>query len=236
VTSPPPVSYHSGLGMGSSPVPIGQHVQNQQVRLPSPQQNGPRGPFAPVPSNQSLLQPLIPTTTTFNRFVPTRPGNASFGAQPQQSFIPSQVTGFPNNPQPVIQQPTSFPSMGPMLSQPTGMPGGNFGGFGSTPSFPHSGHFSTVQINPTGFNPGFGQSPFNTSVSPPPVPPLPPASNTSPANIFAQMKSGTFATSNENGPQPQDKYDALRPNPLAAQPTGWGNPANGFQGAYPGYR
>jgi hypothetical protein len=50
------------------------------------------------------------------------------------------------------------------------------------------------------------------------------------------MKSGTFATSNENGPQPQEKYDALRPNPLAAQATGWGNPANGFQGAYPGYR
>lgn len=222
MTSSPPASYHSGLGMGSSPIPLGQHVQNQQARLSSPQQNGPRGPFAPVPANQSLLQPLIPTTTGFNRFVPTRPGNTSFVAQPQQPLIPSQITGFPNNPQPLIPQTTSFPSMGPMLSQPTGMPGGNFGGFGSTSSFSPNGHFSTMQTSacqfgtsfsatyyradPTGFNPGFGQSPFITSMSLPPLPLAPPTSNTSPANVFAQMKSGTFATSNENGPQPQGNY------------------------------
>src|SRR6202042_1287398 len=108
-------------------------VLNQQSGLLPPQQNGPRGPYAPVPMNQSLLQPLIPTTTGFNSFVPTRPNNPPFqGQQQQQPFIPSQVTGFPNNPQPVMQQPTGFPSMGPMLSQPTGMPGGNFGGFGLT--------------------------------------------------------------------------------------------------------
>lgn len=93
--------------------------------------------------------------------------------------------------------------------------------------------------------------------STPPVPPLPPSfqnptnnnnNNTNPANVFAQMKSGTFGNDNESS-MPQDpstyiqlgvfdseihplivfpdKYDALRP-----QPTGWG----GFQGSsYVGY-
>jgi hypothetical protein len=140
--SPPPASYHSGLGMGSSPIPMGQHVQNQQSGLLAPQQNGPRGPYAPVPANQILLQPLIPTTSVLNSFVPTRPGVIQ--GQPQQSFIPSQVTGFPNNPQPMMQ-PTGFPPTGPMLPQPTGMAGTNFSGFGTTPSFQNNGGFSGVQ-------------------------------------------------------------------------------------------
>lgn len=220
VASPPPASYRAGLGMGPSPVPIGQHVQSQQPGF-LPPQNGPRGPFAPVPSNQSLLQPLIPTTTGFNSFVPTRTGNGPFQPQPQQSFVHSQVTGFPNNPQPMMAQPTGFSSMSPMQPQQTGMPGGNFGNFGAVPSFQPSGGFGAVQssrscndfsclianniTDPTGFNSGFGQSPFNNPASPPPVPPLPssPPNTTSPANIFAQMKSGTFASSNENGPQSQ---------------------------------
>jgi actin cytoskeleton-regulatory complex protein SLA1 len=141
----PPASYRSGLGMGPSPILMGQHIQNQESGLLAPQQNGPRGPYAPVPANQNLLQPLIPTTTGFNSFVPTRTANTSFGGQPQQPFIPSQVTGFPNNPQPQLQQPPSFPSMGPMLSQPTGMSGGSFGGFSPTPSFQNNGGFGGVQ-------------------------------------------------------------------------------------------
>lgn len=68
--------------------------------------------------------------------------------------------------------------------------------------------------------------------SPPPVPPLPaspppPANNTNPANIFAQMKSGTFASDAESQPPGEfsgavkifladiffaANYDALRPN------------------------
>lgn len=45
------------------------------------------------------------------------------------------------------------------------------------------------------------------------MPPLPsqPSVNTNPANIFAQMKSGTFAQ-DDNASQSSDKYDALRPN------------------------
>ena len=62
-----------------------------------------------------------------------------------------------------------------------------------------------VLAEPTGFNPGFGQSPFGT---PPPILPLPqsvgagpgpPQKDTNPANIFASMKAGTFA--NDTAPQ-----------------------------------
>lgn len=57
-----------------------------------------------------------------------------------------------------------------------------------------------VLAEPTGFNPGFGQSPFGT---PPPIPPLPqsgPAQkDTNPANVFAAMKAGTFG--NDTAPQ-----------------------------------
>lgn len=58
----------------------------------------------------------------------------------------------------------------------------------------------TPALDPTGFNPGFGQSPYGGGItSPPPAPAPAPVPNTSPANVFAQMKSGTFA--NENAPQ-----------------------------------
>jgi actin cytoskeleton-regulatory complex protein SLA1 len=149
VTSPPSVNYRSGLGVGPSPVPMGQQVQNQQSGLLTSQQNGPRGPYAPVPSNQNLLQPLIPTTTGFNSFVPTRTGNASFQGQPLPSFIPSQVTGFPNSPQPMMQQANGF--TGPILSQPTGISGGNFGSFGPTPSFQPNGGFGGMQTSKFGW-------------------------------------------------------------------------------------
>ncbi|KAJ7095351.1 hypothetical protein B0H15DRAFT_829165 [Mycena belliarum] len=258
VVSTPPVGYVSGLGMGSSPVPIGQHLVNQRTGIlpqPSPQPqsqqsyNGPRGPFAPVPSNQSLLQPLIPTQTGFNSFIPTRPGAVTSPfANPsmQPSFLSAQPTGYPGA-QPLQSQMTGFPGQQqPMSFQPTGSP---FGGFtGNSNGF--------VQSNPT----GFGQSPFNNGApfnngqssfnngqqspfntlspynnsngfsSPPPVPPLPSstATNTNPANIFAQMKSGTFGAE-DNAPQGSDRYDALRPNPMVAQATGWGG---GYQGGY----
>lgn len=42
---------------------------------------------------------------------------------------------------------------------------------------------------------------------------MPQSTNAAPANIFAQMKAGTFA-SDDDAPQSADKYDALR------QPTG----------------
>ncbi|KAF8558937.1 hypothetical protein OG21DRAFT_1503895 [Imleria badia] len=238
VVSPPP-NYNNGLGMRSSSAPIGQHLQNQQSGvLPLSQQNGPRGPYAPVPANQGLLQPLVPTQTGFNSFVPTRPSVSPFQPQPQlaqPSFLRPQVTGFPGNTQTIISQPTGFPP-GSILTQPTGVSGGPFGGF--TPISPFSNAAAApVQTNPTGFSP-FGQSPFNDIVSiPSPAPSNnSSSSNTSPANIFAQMKSGTFASGNEHAvPQQAGKYDALRVNPQptgwAPQPTTWGMQSNtGYTG------
>lgn len=283
-----PVGFTSGMGMGNSPYPMGQVLQAQQTGLlPSSQasqfNNGPRGPFAPVPANQALLQPLVPTTTGFNSFVPTRPqsANPSFiSTQPTgfQGSTPSlgpQPTGFQPNPslgpqptgfQPSLgPQPTGFqssPSLGPQPTgfqglssslapqmtgfpgsshlgpQPTGFGGGPFGnqsgGFSGLPSFQSSSPFGQAGptnsfssgpiqprmslyavvclhllifwlLDPTGFNSGYGQSPYGSGItSPPPAPAPPPAQNTSPANIFAQMKSGTFA--NESAPQNAGSY------------------------------
>jgi hypothetical protein len=36
--------------------------------------------------------------------------------------------------------------------------------------------------------------------------------NTAPANVFAQMKAGTFAQNNDSEPQQANRYDAFRPN------------------------
>jgi len=36
--------------------------------------------------------------------------------------------------------------------------------------------------------------------------------NTAPANVFAQMKAGTFAQNNDSEPQQGNRYDALRTN------------------------
>lgn len=136
-----PVGFQSGMGMSGSPAPMGQFVQSQQTGfVPQQQQqsyNGPRGPFAPVPSNQSLLQPLIPTQTGFNSFIPTRPNNnaSPFQNPPlQPSFLSSQPTGFQ------APQPTGFQPSQPMMSQATGMPFGGMnsyttgGGFGQVSS------------------------------------------------------------------------------------------------------
>ncbi|KAH7879771.1 uncharacterized protein C8R40DRAFT_1083169 [Lentinula edodes] len=200
-----PNGYQSGMGMSNSPIPMGQHLQAQQTGVYGP---GPRGPYAPVPSNQNLLQPLIPTQTGFNGFVPTRANNP---------------TGFPTT-QPMISYPNGFP----ITTQSTGMP---FGGLNSGMNAVNPFGAGGVMTNPTGFNPAMGPN-FNAGMSsPPPVPPLPSATSnhnsTNPANIFAQMKSGTFANDNESS-LPNPNYDALRP-----QPTGWG----GFPGtSYVGYQ
>lgn len=159
VTSPPvvslPSSYNNGLGMASSPALLGQHIQNQHSAVfPPSQQNGPRGPYAPVPVNQGLLQPLVPTQTGFNGFVSTRPSDVSpFQSQPQPaqpSFLQPQVTGFPGNPQAVISQPTGFPP-GPILTQPTGVSGGPFGGFTPISGFPNTA-MAPVQTSAYGWN------------------------------------------------------------------------------------
>ena len=108
LTLPAP-SRQTGMGMSSSPLPMGQLV-NQTSVVPQPQlYNGPRGPFAPVPANQGLLQPLIPTQTGFSGFVPTKPVTSPFShshsLSPPSPFLSQQPTGF-SSPQPILSQPT----------------------------------------------------------------------------------------------------------------------------------
>jgi actin cytoskeleton-regulatory complex protein SLA1 len=229
IVTSPPQSFHSGLGMGSSPVPLGQHLQNQQTGLYQLPQSGLRGPLAPVPSNQGLLNPLIPTNTGFNQFVPTRPtSNPPFSSTTQSSFQPSfqspAPASFLSTPQtgfggtgPLMPQQTGFPSVVPQSGmyssippQPTGI-GGGFSGSG-LPNFMPPSSFGGIQpstlliipeflrtiidvcIDPTGFQPSFSQ---NGGLAPPLAAPL--QKDHSPANVFAQMKSGNFG--DESVPQ-----------------------------------
>ncbi|KAJ3571426.1 hypothetical protein NP233_g3768 [Leucocoprinus birnbaumii] len=257
VVSPP--SFSAGLGMGNSQLPVGQALSAHQSGMmqsstpqpPPPQQpsqqpyNGPRGPYAPVPANQGLLQPLIPTQTGFNSFIPTRANSVPSPAPPMPnqfnstpSLMASQPTGMPGGMGFQQQQPQ------PLLGQPTGMPVNGFSaspfGSGSVMNASPFGSGSSFQPNTNVFNPNpspltvqptgvFAQSPFNLPASPPPVPSNSGANSTAPANVFASMKSGTFGKDEDlSGPQSADKYSALRPN-LAPQPTGW-NGYNGYSG------
>ena len=126
----PPVILNSGLGVSPSPIPMGQLNVPQPALSPPVVQipyNGPRGPFAPVPANQGLLQPLIPTKTGFSGFIPTKPVSPpSFQNQPTPTFL--------------SQQPTGFPASQPLLSQPTGV----FGNLNPVSPFGSNG-FGPVQ-------------------------------------------------------------------------------------------
>ncbi|KAJ3508229.1 hypothetical protein NLJ89_g5874 [Agrocybe chaxingu] len=163
---------------------MGNFVAQTSLSPPPQPYNGPRGPFAPVPANQGLLQPLIPTQTGFSGFIPAKPATNPSPFQNNlapPSFLQSQPTGF--NPQ-------------PLMSQPTGV----FSNFSSVPSFQGAnGAFGSIQSR---FNPPMIQSPFGNGhpvASPPPLPSNH-VNNTSPANVFAQMKSGTFASEPQNPP------------------------------------
>ena len=94
-TLPASSGLHTGMGM-SSPLPMGQQLVNQTPVLSHSSQlyNGPRGPFAPVPANQGLLQPLIPTQTGFSGFVPTKPVSSPFvNSLSPPPFLSQQPTG-----------------------------------------------------------------------------------------------------------------------------------------------
>ena len=192
IASPPLASaYNRGPGVSPAP-PLGQHptlslpIQGQQTGLPP--QGGPRGPFAPVPANQGLLAPLVPTSTGFTGFVPTRPATSpSFlGAQP--TGLQPQPTGF----QTFAPQPTGFQStLAPQQTgfQPNLAPQQT--GFQPNLAPQQTGFQSNLAPQPTGFQPslvpqptGFGGSPFGTGQlgGVPPVPPLP-----------ASFQNGSFA-------------------------------------------
>lgn len=148
---PPHAGYQQGLGVGGSPAPLGQFLTAQRTGVLSPP-NAPHGPFAPVPANQSLLAPLVSTTTGFSGFIPTRPSSLSAqqtGFPPgPPPFVQPQPTGFQSHPLSVQPQPTNFlqPSIQPQQTafqpslqpQITGLNPNNFGspiGFGGGVGF-----------------------------------------------------------------------------------------------------
>ncbi|CAO1618113.1 unnamed protein product [Parajaminaea phylloscopi] len=224
----PPSADQSQARMGASPS-NGSFLGNAGVFNP----NGPRGPMAPVPQNQGLLQPLVPTQGT-GQFVPTR----GMGAQTTGwGGMQGQPTGFGSHAG-MQGQPTGFGGQAGMQSQPTG--------FYSGPSYQQpqqTGYgMGGMMSQPTGWM-GSQQTAMSTNISgfaspQPPAQQLAPQQTASPqaqngasapqqsanggaadkygaGSIFASMKSGTFAKGDE-APQASQKYDALRP-----QPTGW---------------
>ncbi|KAF8268783.1 hypothetical protein EI94DRAFT_1726772 [Lactarius quietus] len=213
IVSPPAASgYNRGLGASPAP-PLGPHptlslpIQSHPTGFSPSAQPGPRGPFAPVPANQGLLAPLVPTSTGFTGFVPTRPatspsflGTQPTGLQPQptgfQGFAP-QPTGFQST---LAPQPTGFqPGLAP---QPTG--------FQSHLAPQPTGFQPSLAPQPTGYG---GGSPFGAGQfgGVPPVPPLP-----------GSFQNGSFA---QLQPQPTGF------NPGFSQPS-YGN-GNGFGGGAP---
>jgi len=102
-----------------------------------PQNNGPRAPPAPIPLNQQLLNPLIPTQTGMTGFIPTRNQQSPMPMMPQHTSFQQPMqqpmqTGYPGqspfgNQFAVQQQPQQQmmqqPQYGGMMqSQPTGYP------------------------------------------------------------------------------------------------------------------
>lgn len=138
---PQPTGYQQGFGVGSSPSPIGQLQQTRALSPPSV----PRGPFAPVASNQPLLAPLVPTNTGFSGFVPTRPSPLTAqqtGFQPQLNGFQPQLNGFQPQSNGFQPQPTGFqPQLLNIQPQQTGFQ-------------------PALQPQPTGFS---GQSNFGAS-------------------------------------------------------------------------
>lgn len=118
-SGPSPNQY--GLGVQGSNMPMGQ-IQAQPSGSSMSSPNGARGPVAPIPSNQGLLNPMQPNMT--GMFVPT---SNSPNAQQQQMHMQPQQTGYMQQPQPTgyMQQQQS-----PMMAQPTGYAQGFQQGYG----------------------------------------------------------------------------------------------------------
>lgn len=93
---------NSGLGMGSSNLPMGQLLTAQQTgafaqhQSPAPTGNSQGAPLAPIPANQGLLNPLVPTQTGFTGFVPTR-ASPALNTGMQQNHMMPQATGYNMN-------------------------------------------------------------------------------------------------------------------------------------------
>ncbi|CAE6520745.1 unnamed protein product [Rhizoctonia solani] len=218
-----PSSFQVGLGMGNSVAPIGQLLTAQQTGL-----LGPRSPPAPIPSNQSLLAPLVPTSSGFNSFVPTRPGSTpSFGGfqsqptgfQPSQpSFLQSQPTGFQlSQPSFLQSQPTGFQPTQPsfLQSQPTGFQSSQPSFLQSQPTGFQPSQPSFLQNQPTGFQPNqsnFMQTGFSSSPMASQSPPL----SMQPTGMGGMFNGGGFQSQPQQNSFNSPPSNAPPPNNLSA--------------------
>lgn len=152
--------------------------------------HGARGPFAPVPANHSLLQPLIPTQTGFSGFVPTKAASSppTFQNQVASPFIQVQPTGF-QSPLPILTHPNGY--FGPMSS--LGAHNESLVTMAALPiqprknvNLPYYSRIHNYLLEHQSFQSRINPSAFTTQ-------PSNVVKDTSPASVFAQMKSGTFA-------------------------------------------
>jgi actin cytoskeleton-regulatory complex protein SLA1 len=197
--------------------------------------NGPRGPFAPVASNQSMLQPLIPTQST-GQFMPTSLGHqpTGMGMQPQQTgwggmqqmmpqqtgYMQAQQTGYGMQ----MSQPQSPFGMNAMVSQPTG-----FSAMMSPPIQQQGQQPLAPQYTQQQYSQQQQQQKQQEINNGP--------DRFSAANIFGQMKQGTMHQDTNQAPQNSQKYDALRPQPTGFQPGGYINTQfTGYNGGGYGYQ
>ena len=193
-----PTQTGASAGGFGGPSNYGLGVQGSQQSM-AQLQNGPRGPLAPVPSNEGLLNPLQPARTGF---VPTRPGsNQGQGMMPQP-------TGF------MPQQPQQ-----PMMMQPTGYAAGFQQGYGGQPQQMQPSERITWSptsdevaddVDFTGFPGNFAQqsqtSNFNAIASMRPPEPPQNQDKFAPSNIFAAMKQKNFGQPEEQQPQGSGEF------------------------------
>ena len=144
------------------------------------------------------------------------------GISGQLTGIPGQITGMPGQLTGIPGQVTGMP--GQVTGMPTFMPNSAFGQSmtGMNPGMQGMGMGMGA-----GTGTGTGMAPQPTGMAPQPSGVAPQATGSgqySAANVFQQMKSGSFGKDTNSGPQDSTKYD-----PLRAQPTGFA--AGGIIGA-----
>lgn len=199
-----------GLGVQNSGRPLSMLAQQTGMSTMSNSSNAARGPLAPVPANQGLLNPMQPQVT--GMFVPTRDlspmGAQQTGFQPQQP----QLSGFPpQQQQQMMPQQTGFypgqismqPSECNVVAYiaPLNLSCATLNGATNLPT----------QLDFTGFpQQQQQQSTFNAIASIPPPQPQQPQQAApdkfAPSNIFAAMKKTDFGKPEEQQPQAAGMY------------------------------
>lgn len=190
--------------------------------------NAPRGPLAPVPGNQGLLQPLLSTQGT-GQFIPTRQQPMQTGMQPQQTGwggmqgMQPQQTGWGGMQQQQPQQ-TGFGGMGmgmsspqspygnggAMVNQQTGFPGMNGGMQPQQTGWGGMGQQQQPQM--TSNVSGFGLPQQNQQQQQQPQ--QPEGNKFAASNIFAQMKTGQFGKDPNSSAQDSSEFFKSRAAPL----------------------